>query len=327
MPTQEQINAANVELEIANDNYAALADRYNKYKEMFQSYANASPEAQDRAADVMWRALEDFYQTQEKMRAAEDRIAVAQNAVNAINETIAQQQAITRSRSGWRRNVPPVNELDWWWDMPDNGFVVREWWMPVYNDKWEIVWEQKAAVKLRPNVNRPNSFTWRKAAISDNQESWEDIYNAWGWNEFKKWFNNALVDDLVLPVASAFGASGDTLWVLSELKIPATEREMASKYYALWWWGKDAADAYLQYAGMKWLSSIPGLVNWAKWAETAYTVANSWRWIYNTPNAWQTVNRFWSNYTPAYWGNGARILKTAWNRTSSLPNISFTSLW
>ena len=34
------------------------------------------------------------------MRAAEDRIAVAQNAVNAINETIAQQQAITRSRSG-----------------------------------------------------------------------------------------------------------------------------------------------------------------------------------------------------------------------------------
>ena len=49
MPTQEQINEANVELQIANDNYAALANRYNQYKNVFQSYANASPETQARA--------------------------------------------------------------------------------------------------------------------------------------------------------------------------------------------------------------------------------------------------------------------------------------
>lgn len=49
MPTEEQLNAAQVELDIANDNYARLADKYNKYNAIFEAYKNSSPEKQEAA--------------------------------------------------------------------------------------------------------------------------------------------------------------------------------------------------------------------------------------------------------------------------------------
>lgn len=107
MPTQEELNAAQIELDIANDNYAQLADRYNKYQQLFQTYASSSPEIQNRAAAAMWRALEDYYQTQEKMKAAEERIAQAQNTINSYNEIIANQpvaQPATTTRRVIRQN-------------------------------------------------------------------------------------------------------------------------------------------------------------------------------------------------------------------------------
>ena len=88
MPTQEELNAAQVELDIANDNYAKMADRYNKYQKVFQSYANASPEVQARAKWAMQEALADFEQLKLNMYAAEDRIQQAQNTVNNYNEII-----------------------------------------------------------------------------------------------------------------------------------------------------------------------------------------------------------------------------------------------
>ena len=93
MPTQEEINAAQVELDIANDNYAALADKYNQYNRIFNAYKNSSPEAQERASGLMQEALNNYEQLKQQIYAAEDRIAVAQNRVNSINETIAAQQA------------------------------------------------------------------------------------------------------------------------------------------------------------------------------------------------------------------------------------------
>ena len=51
MPTQEELNAAQMELDIANDNYAAMANRYNKFQDLFKAYAKASPEMQDKAAE------------------------------------------------------------------------------------------------------------------------------------------------------------------------------------------------------------------------------------------------------------------------------------
>jgi hypothetical protein len=60
MPTQEQINAANAELQIANDNYASLANQYNTYRNVLQAYANASPEKQAAASGYMRDVMDNF---------------------------------------------------------------------------------------------------------------------------------------------------------------------------------------------------------------------------------------------------------------------------
>lgn len=114
MPTEEEINKANVELWIANDNYAALADRYNRYNRIFEYYKDASPETQRKAEWLMEQALADYDQLKLKMYAAEDRINVAQNAVNAINEQIAAAQQAATAVSKWnawqtRRVVRPTS--------------------------------------------------------------------------------------------------------------------------------------------------------------------------------------------------------------------------
>lgn len=127
MPTQEQINAANAELQIANDNYAALADRYNKYNAIFQAYKDANPEVQAKARWALQAALDDYQQLKLNMYAAEDRIAQAQNAVNVINEQLATTPStmnywgqrrrtttpptITQSNSGGQQEMPSV--LNW----------------------------------------------------------------------------------------------------------------------------------------------------------------------------------------------------------------------
>ena len=110
MPTQEEINAAQMELDIANDNYAQLADRYNKYKRLFETYANATPEQQARAAGVMRQAIDEYNQIRLNMYTAEDRIAQAQNRVNNYNSIINQpvQPQVQRVQ---RRPVTPAQTV------------------------------------------------------------------------------------------------------------------------------------------------------------------------------------------------------------------------
>lgn len=111
MPTQEELNAAQMELDIANDNYAAMANRYNKFQDLFKAYAKASPEMQDKAAESIWYALEEFYKLQQDMYAAEDRIQQAQNKWNNYNEIMAKQpQQTTPSQPTIRRRVITPNE-------------------------------------------------------------------------------------------------------------------------------------------------------------------------------------------------------------------------
>lgn len=311
MPTQEELNALQVELDIAADNEIRARDRMEQYEKVFTAITEMPAEERKRLdTTVIQNAIDDYKATKQALDDSILREATAELTLRQYQNAMAQQQqGATYRKKTIDREVPQEE-------------VIEER-VPVYNNKWEIVWSQKAAIKLRPNISRPKSFTGRKAARTPTiEEAWEDVYNSWGWNEFKKWFNNAVVDDLVMPVASALWASEDTMWVLSELKIPATEREMASKYYAYWWRGKDAADAALQYLGLK---GVWEILWWAKTVSPAYTVANSWKWIYNTPNAWQTVNRFWSNYAPAYWGNWVKALKTAGN--SSTTSVAPRQFW
>lgn len=107
MPTQEELNAAQVELDIANDNYAQLADRYNKYKRLFETYANATPEQQARAAGAMRQAIDEYNQIRLNMYTAEDRIQQAQNRVNNYNSIINQpvQPQVQRVQ---RRPITPT---------------------------------------------------------------------------------------------------------------------------------------------------------------------------------------------------------------------------
>lgn len=107
MPTQEELNAAQVELDIANDNYAQLADRYNKYKKLFETYANATPEQQARAAGVMRQAIDEYNQIRLNMYTAEDRIQQAQNRVNNYN-SIINQPAQPQVQRVQRRPITPT---------------------------------------------------------------------------------------------------------------------------------------------------------------------------------------------------------------------------
>lgn len=152
MPTQEELNAAQMELDIANDNYAAMANRYNKFQDLFKAYAKASPEMQDKAAESIWYALEEFEKLKLDMYAAEDRIQQAQNRVNNYNEVIASQPA-QASTQWWqrRRQIPSNNQLrlneylnagytiwnDWLLYTPGGVAVNQNWYN--LNSKWQFV--------------------------------------------------------------------------------------------------------------------------------------------------------------------------------------------
>lgn len=161
MPTQEQINAANVELQIANDNYAALADRYNRYNKIFESYANATPEAQERARGLMQSAMEDYNQLRQNMYAAEDRINVAQNAVNNLNKQIAAtqaaaQQQVIYNQWGQRRRVVIPNS---WYNINNNQqptLTNEDLARKYFWDNWYYV------------VNTYPDQTWYKSNTSDS---------------------------------------------------------------------------------------------------------------------------------------------------------------
>lgn len=105
MPTQEQINAANVELQIANDNYAQLQNKIDRYNQIFEQYINASPEVQKKAANAMQIAIDDYNNLRLQQYANEDRIAVAQNAVNSINEQLVATPSTTNYWGQRRRTT------------------------------------------------------------------------------------------------------------------------------------------------------------------------------------------------------------------------------
>lgn len=113
MPTQQEINAANVELQIANDNYAALANQYNRYRNTLQAWADADPETRERSKWLADEVVKGLEEVRWQMYAAEDRINVAQNRVNSMNEAMAAQQAqqAARRRVVIRPTSAPVPDV------------------------------------------------------------------------------------------------------------------------------------------------------------------------------------------------------------------------
>ena len=172
MPTQEEINAANVELQIANDNYAALANKYNNYMAAFKGYADASPETKAKLQGTMERALADFDQLKLNMYAAEDRIAQAQNRVNSYADI---QPVVVTPAWGQRRRqvvVPetvieptPTQEVivpawGFWWDgwVNNNGTLISpDWATKVYPD-WSISFGGVEETPINANNNQNRQF-------------------------------------------------------------------------------------------------------------------------------------------------------------------------
>lgn len=224
MPTQEDINAANVELQIANDNYAQLADRYNKYQELFQTYAKSSPEIQDRAADAMWRALEDFYQIEEKMRVAEDRINLAQGVVNDYNNIIAQQpvqQTVTRNGYNSGRNISPTPAVveqpvveqptvetttNWYKAAPYSGSSHSLSARRAAEQPFTLPYQNNTLAWVAGNFAAQSAHDWKQAGQEWNNVVWPRIKNFWSnfLNAEKQlWYDNPnkvanAVNDFVL---------------------------------------------------------------------------------------------------------------------------------
>lgn len=207
MPTQEEINAARVELDIANDNYTALADRYNKYQAIFQTYANSTPEMQEKANSIMWRALEDYHKTQEQMRAAENRIQQAQNKVNDLNNAVA-AQANLQSTQRWgqrRRQIPLTNDqlrlneyLNAWYSVWNDGLIYSPSWNLVnqngynINNQWQFVPQSTVnRVEIEPNIRKPNSILRQWVQPSNNFYLESDPYKDFYWRP-NPYSNNTL---------------------------------------------------------------------------------------------------------------------------------------
>ena len=175
MPTQEELNAAQVELDIANDNYAKMADRYNKYQKVFQSYANASPEVQARAKWAMQEALADFEQLKLNMYAAEDRIQQAQNTVNNYNEIIANQPVQTTAPWGRRQIPTTTNEISPEVITTPEATVISE-----TSQRGEPVILSTGFV---PSQSMINTQTWLPWTLSAGEwvTAWEYLGNMWQW--------------------------------------------------------------------------------------------------------------------------------------------------
>lgn len=223
MPTQEEINAAQVELDIANDNYARLANKYNSYLKVFDAYKNASPETQQRAQWVMQRMMNNFEDLKLNMYAAEDRIAVAQNRVNEINSIVP---TVTTTAPARRRTVVPptptndelrLNEYlnawyvvwqDWlvhspnWALVESNGYNINsKWqWTPIiknpvfdnltnqqYVDNYK---NSQSQVSINPAIINTNS--WIRWTISQAPAIPYEIQNVRNlrWNEYLQWLND-----------------------------------------------------------------------------------------------------------------------------------------
>lgn len=220
MPTQEEINAANVELQIANDNYAALANKYNNYMAAFKGYADASPETKAKLQGTMERALADFDQLKLNMYAAEDRIAQAQNRVNSYANI---QPVVVTPAWGQRRRqvvVPetviepaPTQEVvvpawGFWWDgwVNNNGTLVSpDWATKVYPD-WSIsfggVWAEPRNQSYY-DVYAQMKWTWTPSADIANWFRWglgtANNRNAYQVRQdlTRRWLTNQQINDFI----------------------------------------------------------------------------------------------------------------------------------
>lgn len=292
MPTQEEYNQAQVELDIANDNYAATQDKINKYNEIFKAFKNASPETQAKAEAswLMQRALDDYNSLKAQQYVNEDRINVAQNRMNTYREAAAAQYiAAQQAASGWRTKRRVIKEDRQWPEV----IVNEDWWTPIYNDKWEIVWWQWPI----ENLNRPITLQWPDNTVryTSNFVPNQSMINAqlwapwtlsqWKWTTAWEYLWNVWqgITENINPSTRVYQNNSRAPWynlwrTIWNAVIPLTAMYWSSTLWPSQGWSSNVVNPW--YTGAPKIStSTPKFVN--NWFGSATRASLRRRWLSN----------------------------------------------
>ena len=191
MPTQEQINAANLELQIASDNYNRAQNKIDQYDRIFNSYMNMSDEKKrdPRIVSAMQNAIADYNNLKLERTTNMERMNNAQVALNEYNaQAVAQQQAATQRWWERRRvinpnpNPNPNNWFDttWWindyWTMVSPDWVTRiypNWWVGFSEPR---LYSELPYTPYTPANNSQNTTNfWPNFWPSFNNQPWSNV--------------------------------------------------------------------------------------------------------------------------------------------------------
>ena len=162
MPTQEQINAAQLELDIAADNEIKARDRLEKYEKIFTAITEMPKEKRRQLdATTIQNAINDYKATKQALNENIWRQATAETTLKKYQDTIAQQQPIQQQAAiyrqwGQRRRVT----------IPNN-------WYNINNDQQPVLTNEELARKYFWDnwyyvVNTYPNQTWYKSNTSDS---------------------------------------------------------------------------------------------------------------------------------------------------------------
>lgn len=98
MPIQG-IDTARENLKKASNSYADIQRQLDRYNKVFETYANASPETQMRAASVMRQALNEYNWLKKQQQQNTLKIYEAQNYINYFNKQQPQTVQATQLHS------------------------------------------------------------------------------------------------------------------------------------------------------------------------------------------------------------------------------------
>ena len=301
MATQEQINAANLELQIASDNYNRAQNKIDQYDRIFNSYMNMSDEKKrdPRIVSAMQNAIADYNNLKLERTTNMERMNNAQVALNEYNTQAAQQPRV--QRWGQRRIKAPEETI-----VPEQVINVdNAWWTTTnpYLGLYSLYAQQIAEGKGTWDVydainNAPNKawlsvweiYNWMlNAGLSDAQVNdfvtwWRDYLQ--GQVNAKKWTNNNIIT-----------TDTSSVWV-TPLKT-YTPKQTVTK--STRWRTVNPVSNFVST-----VKSIPNKVNWT--IQTINTLPNTLNnvgktyWAYKQASTWNWVKglknniQWWINF-------------------------------
>lgn len=312
MPTQEQINAANLELQIASDNYNRAQNRIDQYDRIFNSYMNMSDEKKrdPRIVSAMKDAIADYNNLKLERTTNMERMNNAQVALNEYNTQAAAPQVV--NRWGTRGRATASKETA----TPEQVFSIdNTWWITInpylglYSLYAQQIAEGKGAWDIYDAINNAPNKTWLSV--------WE-IYN---WminaglsdaqvNDFVTWWRDHLQNQVNTKKWTVTNTSGSLVtplntlnnWTVNNWVTPLntyTPRQTVTK--STRWRTVNPVSNFVNT-----VKSIPNKVNWT--IQTLNTLPNTLNnvgktyWAYKQASTWNWINglsnniQWWINF-------------------------------